>query len=113
MNAPFLRPRKGIKEAFLKYYPKVRMIIATDFSKEMVYTAKENAKKYPEKNVKFGVMDNLIMNFPNDLFDLVSARHTKINAKGVYDCLTNGGAIVIAGVPFAVGSERFRRTAAF
>ena len=88
----------GGGEKVLKYYPKVRMIIATDFSKEMAYTAKENAKKYPERNVKFGVMDNLEMKFPNDLFDLVSARHTKINAKEVYDCLTNGGAIVIEGV---------------
>ena len=42
----------GGGEKVLKYYPKVRMIIATDFSKEMVYTAKENAKKYPERNVK-------------------------------------------------------------
>ena len=38
------------------------------------------------------------MMFPKDLFDLVSARHTQINAKQIYDCLTDGGTIVIEGV---------------
>ena len=88
----------GGGEKVLKNYPKVRMIIATDFSKEMIYTAKENAKKYPEKIVKFGVMDNLEMTFPSELFDLVSARHTKIDAKQIYGCLTKGGTLVIEGV---------------
>ncbi len=74
------------------------MLIATDFSKEMVYTAKENAKNYLEKNVKFGVMDNLEMEFPEELFNLVSARHTIINANQIYDCLTKGGTLVIEGV---------------
>lgn len=88
----------GGGENVLKKYPKVGMIIATDFSKEMIYSAKENAKKYPEKNVKFGVMDNLEMKFPNDVFDLVSARHTPINAKQIYSCLTKGGTLIIEGV---------------
>ncbi|MBR2743944.1 MAG: methyltransferase domain-containing protein [Clostridia bacterium] len=88
----------GGGEKVLKKYPNVRMLIATDFSKEMVYTAKENAKKYPEKNVKFGVMDNLKMTFPGELFDLVSARHTVIDAKQIYNCLTKGGVLVIEGV---------------
>ena len=64
----------------------------------MIYTAKENAKKYQKKNIKFGVMDHLEMKFPNDLFDLVSARHTRIDAKQIYNCLTEGGTVVIEGV---------------
>ena len=88
----------GGGEKVLKDYPNVGMLIATDFSKEMIYTAKENAKKYPEKNVKFGVMDNLEMKFPEELFDLVSARHTIINPNQIYDCLTKGGTIVIEGI---------------
>ncbi|MBP3708040.1 MAG: methyltransferase domain-containing protein [Clostridia bacterium] len=88
----------GGGEKVLKKYPNVGMLIATDFSKEMVYTAKENAKNYPEKNVKFGVMNNLEMKFPEELFDLVSARHTIINANQIYNCLTKGGALVIEGV---------------
>ena len=39
----------GGGEKVLKYYPNVGMIIATDFSKEMIKTAKENAKKYSNK----------------------------------------------------------------
>lgn len=88
----------GGGEKVLKKYPNVRMLIATDFSKEMIYTAKENAKKCPEKNIKFGVMDNLKMTFPSELFDLVSARHTVIDAKQIYNCLTKGGVLVIEGV---------------
>lgn len=88
----------GGGDKVLKRYPRVGMIIATDFSKEMIYTAKENAKKYPEKNVKFGIMDNLEMRFPGELFDLVSARHTRIDAKQIYDCLRKGGTLVIEGV---------------
>lgn len=88
----------GGGEKVLRKYPNVGILIATDFSKQMIYTAKENAKKYPEKNVKFVEMDNLQMKFPGELFDLVSARHTVINAKQIYDCLTKGGTLVIEGV---------------
>ena len=88
----------GGGEKVLKRYPRVGMIIATDFSKEMIYTAKENAKNYSEKNVKFGVMDNLEMKLPKELFDLVSARHTKIDAEQIYNCLTKGGTLVVRGV---------------
>ena len=47
----------GGGEKVLENYPKVSMIIATDFSKEMIKTAKENAKKYSIKNVRFACMD--------------------------------------------------------
>lgn len=88
----------GGGEKVLKNYPKVGMIIATDFSKEMLKTAKENQKKYPQRNVKFTWMDNLDMTFPKDTFDLISARHTIINAKQIYNSLVEGGTIIIEGV---------------
>ena len=88
----------GGGERVLKDYPEVGMVIATDFSEEMIKTAKENAKKYPEKRLKFIKMNNLEMKFPKETFDLISARHTIINAKQIYDCLVPGGTIVIRGV---------------
>ena len=88
----------GGGERILENYPDVGMIIATDFSKEMIKTAKENAKKYPEKRVKFTKMNNLEMTFPKETFDLISARHTIIDAKQIYDCLVPGGKVVIRGV---------------
>lgn len=88
----------GGGEKVLKNYPDVGMIIATDFSLEMIKTAKENAKNYPNKKVKFAQMDNLEMTFPKETFDLISARHTIINAKQLYDCLANDGTVVIQGV---------------
>ena len=88
----------GGGERVLKNYPDVGMVIATDFSEEMVKTANQNAKKYPSKRVKFTKMNNLEMNFPKETFDLISARHTVIDAKQIYDCLVLGGTIVIRGV---------------
>lgn len=88
----------GGGEKVLKYYPKVKKIIATDFSEEMVKTAKENLKKYPNREVKFCLMDNENMNFPKSTFDLVSARHTVINAKQIYEILKPNGIIVIEGI---------------
>ena len=88
----------GGGEKVLKCYPEVGMIIATDFSKEMIETAKENLKDYPNKKVKFVLMDNENMTFPKECFDLVSARHTVINAKQIYDVLIPNGVLVIEGV---------------
>ena len=88
----------GGGEKVLKNYPDVGMIIATDFSEEMIKTAKENTNQYPNKRVKFTKMNNLEMTFPKETFDLISARHTIINAKQIYDCLVAGGIIVIRGV---------------
>ena len=88
----------GGGEKMLANYPDVGMVIGTDFSKEMINTARENAKKYPNKNTKFTCMDNLNMTFPNETFDLISARHTIINAKQIYDLLVEGGTLVIEGV---------------
>ena len=85
-------------EKVLKNYPEVGMIIATDFSEEMIKTAKENAKKYPNRRVKFVKMNNLSMNFPKETFDLISARHTIINAKQIYESLVPGGILVIEGI---------------
>ena len=88
----------GGGEKVLKNYPDVGMVIATDVFEEMIKTAKENAKKYPEKRVKFTKMNNLEMNFPSETFDLISARHTIINAKQIYESLVLGGTVVIRGV---------------
>ena len=88
----------GGGEKVLKYYPNVGMVIATDFSKEMIKTANENSKKHSNKKVKFAYMDNEKMNFPNELFDLISARHTVINAKQIYDALKEDGVLIIEGI---------------
>lgn len=88
----------GGGEKVLKYYPNVKKIVATDFSEEMVETAKENLKNYLEKNVEFYQMDNENMTVDKESFDLISARHTVINAKQIYDALKKGGVLVIEGI---------------
>ena len=88
----------GGGEKVLNNYPDVGMIVATDFSEEMIKTAKENIKYYPQKRIKFTKMNNLEMNFPKETFDLISARHTIIDAKQIYNCLVPGGVVVIEGI---------------
>ena len=88
----------GGGEKVLKYYPEVGKIYATDFSGEMIKTAKENLKVYPNRNVEFLQMDNLEITFPDKMFDLISARHTVINAKQIYKTLKDDGILVIEGI---------------
>ena len=88
----------GGGEKVLKYYPEVKKIYATDFSSQMINTAKENLKAYPERNVEFMQMDNLNMTFEDETFDLISARHTVIDAKQIYKALKPNGVLVIEGV---------------
>ena len=43
-------------------------------------------------------MDNVDMKFPEETFDLISARHTIIDAKQIWDCLSDGGTLIIEGI---------------
>lgn len=85
-------------EKILKYYPDVKEILGTDFSSQMIKTANENLKKSGKKNIKFRQMDNLHMDTEKDYFDIVTARHTCIDAKQIYDVLKNNGLLIVRGV---------------
>lgn len=88
----------GGGEKVLKYFPDCKEIIATDFSEEMIKTAKMNLEKSGRKNIIFKVMDNLNMDIEEDYFDVVVARHTCIDAKGIYNALKPGGYLIVRGV---------------
>lgn len=88
----------GGGENVLNNYPDVGMIIATDFSEEMIKTAKNNIKYYTNKKIKFTKMNNLEMSFPKETFDLISARHTIIDAKQIHNCLVSSGIVIIEGI---------------
>lgn len=88
----------GGGEKVLKFYPKVKRVVATDLSKNMIKTANENLKKSGRKDVIFKQMDNLKIAFDDETFDVISARHTVINAKELYRALKKGGMIIIQGV---------------
>ena len=53
----------------------------------MIETANNNLQNYKDKKVKFVIGDNLNLNFPNNLFDLVSARNTNSDPKQVFNIL--------------------------
>ena len=88
----------GGGENLLRYYPEVGYIIAIGNSKEMIETANKNLQLYKDKKVKFVIGDNLNLNFPNELFDLVSGRNTNSDPGKVFNILKNDGVFVIQGV---------------
>ena len=97
-NSLILDLGTGGGEKTLEKMPDAGMIIATDFSPKMIETANINKKNYPNKNIKFVTMNNLKMIFPNNLFDIVTARHTAIDAAQIYNCLSDNGVLIVEGV---------------
>mgnify|MGYP002853252361 CR=1 FL=1 len=85
-------------EKILKYYPDAKEILGTDFSEEMIKSAKENLKRSNKKNVSFRVMDNLKMDTQDNYFDVVTCRHTVIDARMIYKTLKTGGHLILRGV---------------
>ena len=86
-------------ERIFKQMPKdIGYIIGTDLSFKMIENAKKNTKVNPNVKVKFAIMDNLKLNFPDGIFDIVTARHTIINAKEIYRVLNDNGILIVRGV---------------
>lgn len=88
----------GGGEKLLKYFPKAKEIIGTDFSNEMIKTANNNLKNSNRTNIRFKKMDNLNMTVEANHFDIIVARHTCIDAKQIYNKLKNGGLLIVRGV---------------
>lgn len=97
-NSIILDLGTGGGEKVINNFPKVRKIIGTDFSPNMIKTANENLLKSKKDYIEFKVMDNLNMDTPDDYFDIVVARHTCIDAKQIYKTLKNGGKLLVRGV---------------
>ena len=89
----------GGGEKVISKMPKnIGLIIGTDLSSNMIKTANKNLEKNPNVKAKFAVMNNLKLQFPDNLFDIVSARHTVINAKEIHRVLNNKGILIVRGV---------------
>lgn len=85
-------------ERILKFFPDFAEILGTDFCEEMIKNANKNLEKSGRKNIKFKVMNNLEMDTPDNYFDLVTARHTVIDAKQIYKTLKTSGYLIMRGV---------------
>lgn len=97
-NSIILDLGTGGGERVLKYFPRVKKIIGTDFSPNMIETANNNLLKSGKKYIEFRVMDNLNMDTPDEYFDIVVARHTCIDAKQIYKTLKKHGKLLLKGV---------------
>ena len=62
--------------------------IGTDFSEEMIKSAKKNNKNY---KIYFFQMDSDNIKFPDGFFGIITARHTPFNSKEVYRLLKKQG----------------------
>lgn len=81
----------GGGEKILSNIKNAKLIIGSDFSEEMIKRARENAKQ--RDDVKFILMNSDNIQFPNEFFDIICARHTPFNSKEVYRTLNNGGTL--------------------
>ncbi|MBR2248870.1 MAG: class I SAM-dependent methyltransferase [Bacilli bacterium] len=89
----------GGGEKVIRSFPEyLKKIVATDFSKEMIETAKKNLKESGRKNIEFKLMDNLNIDLEKEKFDVVVARHTVTDPKQIYEVLKPGGYLIIRGV---------------
>ena len=98
INSKILDLGTGGGEIVINEFPEALEIVGTDFSPEMIKTAKENLKKSKKKNIKFRIMDNLNIDTEDNYFDIVVARNTCINAKQIYKTLKKGGLLLVRGV---------------
>ena len=88
----------GGGENLLKNFPEVSEILGTDYSTEMIETARQNLIKSGRENIKFEVMDNLKMRVPDEYYDVVVARNTVTDPKQIYKTLKKDGLLIIRGV---------------
>lgn len=79
----------GGGEKILKNIKNTKLIIGSDFSEEMIKRARENAKQ--RYDVKFILMNSDNIQFPNEFFDIICARHTPFDSKEVYRTLNKNG----------------------
>lgn len=88
----------GGGERVINYFPEVKKIIGTDFSPNMIETARKNLLGTDKDYIEFRVMDNLKMDILDETIDLITARHTCIDAKQIYKKLKVGGKLIVRGV---------------
>lgn len=97
-NSKILDLGTGGGEKLLKYFPKVKEILGTDYSEEMIKTANKNLLKSSRENITFKVMNNLKMDVNDNYYDVVVARNTVTDPKQIYKCLKDDGYLIVRGV---------------
>ena len=85
-------------EKIMEFFPDCAEILGTDYSPQMIETARKNLAESGKQNVSFKVMDNLDMDVPDGYFDIIVARHTIIDPVQILKALKPGGHLLVRGV---------------
>ena len=99
-NVSVLDLGTGGAEVLLKNFPKAKRIVGIDFSKEMIKTANNNLEESKRKNenISFMYMNINELQFDENEFDVITARHTVLNVNEIKIVLKPGGILIIEGV---------------
>lgn len=85
-------------EKIFAEFPDCAEILGTDYSPNMIDTARANLAASGRKNISFRVMDNMKMDVEEGHYDIVVARHTCTDPSQIYRALKPGGYLLIRGV---------------
>lgn len=84
----------GGGEKILKIAKNLQFIVAIDTSDGMIETAKKNLARSRLKNVRFFLMDGEDVQFPDEMFDIISCRHSDFSPTENYRLLVDGGLFI-------------------
>ena len=85
-------------EKIFAEFPRCAEILGTDYSPNMISTARANLAASCRTDVSFKVMDNMKMDVEDEHYDIVVARHTCTDPAQICRCLKPGGYLLMRGV---------------
>ncbi|MBU1864020.1 MAG: class I SAM-dependent methyltransferase [Candidatus Omnitrophica bacterium] len=81
----------GGGEKVLKIAQNLQLVIGIDISDGMIDTARKNLLRSEVKNARFFVMDGENIKFPDNMFNMISCRHSDFSPTETFRLLDKGG----------------------
>ncbi|PIQ73594.1 SAM-dependent methyltransferase [Candidatus Roizmanbacteria bacterium CG11_big_fil_rev_8_21_14_0_20_36_8] len=81
----------GGGEKVLKIAQNLQLVIGIDISDGMIDTARKNMLRSKVNNARFFVMDSESIKFPDNMFNIISCRHSDFSPTEVFRLVVQGG----------------------